>query len=103
MIELVSKASWLRHFLWAVFLGIILSFAIGFVENKLEPTILEVRRYGYPLAWRLIWFLQEPPATDYLFTNLVLDIVFWVVVSLLALAVLLRVVLPNLGMDASGN
>lgn|GEM_PF-2180030 len=100
---MASKSSWLRSLLGAMILGVLISLAMGFVENRLEATILEVRRYGYPLAWRLVWFLQEPPATEYLSSNLFLDIVFWFAVSFLTILALLRVVLPRLGRDASDN
>jgi len=65
-------------------LGVILSLATGLVV-KPEISIPEIRHYGYPLFWRET-NLNGP--TVYVLPNLAIDIAFWIVVSLIAFAVL---------------
>ena len=63
-------------------IGILMSFALGFVENIYIFGIPESNFYGYPLVWRSTHLLQQPQITEYNFTNLTLDISFWIVISL---------------------
>ena len=72
----------------AIVLGIIVSFALGFVENKSVVGIRESKHYGYPLVWRSVQFLQQPQITEYNFTNFALNAAFWTVVSLVAILIL---------------
>ena len=59
--------------------------ASGFVMNESGVGIPEIIRYGYPLVWR-VTDLNGP--TQYVLTNLVVDISFWISTSLVALIVL---------------
>ena len=72
----------------AIVLGILVSLALGFVENKSVVGIPESKHYGYPLVWRSIQFLQQPQITEYHFTNFTLNASFWIVVSLATILIL---------------
>ena len=72
----------------AIVLGILVSFALGVVENKSVVGIPESKHYGYPLVWRSVQFLQQPQITEYHFTNFTLNATFWIVVSLVAILIL---------------
>jgi hypothetical protein len=50
--------------------------------------IPEIKRYGHPLFW-LITNLNGP--SEYIITNLVLDMVFWVTISFIALFVISKI------------
>ena len=68
----------------AIMLGVILSLATGLVV-KPEISIPEIRHYGYPLFWRET-NLNGP--TVYVLPSLAIDIAFWIIVSLIAFAIL---------------
>jgi len=72
----------------AIILGILVSFALGFVENKYGVGIPESKHYGYLLVWRSVQFLQQPQITEYHFTNFTLNAAFWIIVSLVAILIL---------------
>ena len=76
----------------ATVLGVILSLATGLVV-KPEISIPEIRHYGYPLFWRET-NLNGP--TVYALPNLAIDIAFWMIVSLIAFAIL-EVAVTKLG------
>jgi hypothetical protein len=75
----------------AMVLGILLSFFMGFVENKYVFGIPESKYYGYPLVWRSVQFLQQPRITLYNFTNFTLDASFWIVICIVAILILGRI------------
>ncbi|MDH5460603.1 MAG: hypothetical protein OEZ29_05585 [Candidatus Bathyarchaeota archaeon] len=74
----------LKPLFGAIVLGVILSLATGLVI-KPEISIPEIRHYGYPLSWRET-NLNGP--TVYVLPNLAIDIAFWIIVSLIAFAIL---------------
>lgn len=74
-----------RFLFGAAALGILISLASGFVMNESGVGIPEINHYGYPLVWR-VTDLNGP--TQYVLTNLVVDISFWISTSLAALIVL---------------
>jgi hypothetical protein len=71
----------------AIVLGILVSFALGFVENRYGYGIPESKHYGYPLVWRSVQFLQQPQITEYNFTNFILDAAFWIVICMVAVLI----------------
>ena len=75
----------------AVVLGILVSFALGFVENRYGVGIPESKHYGYPLVWRSVQFLQLPQIIEYNFTNFALNAAFWIVVSLVTILILSKI------------
>ena len=64
----------IRAIIQGLALGIVVTLATGFVENKPEIGISEYHFYGYPFIWR-ITRLAMPDA--YIFYNLAIDILFW--------------------------
>lgn len=74
-------------------LGALLSLATGLIENRGEIGIPEIRQYGHPLVWRVTQTFQ---ATEYRLASLALDAAFWIIISLLSLALLQKVALPKL-------
>ncbi|UCC33910.1 MAG: hypothetical protein JSW53_02600 [Candidatus Bathyarchaeota archaeon] len=69
----------------AIVCGLLLSLATGIVENPPDASLIGYRFYGYPLVWRVTKTLQP---TELKFANLAVDIVFWIIASLLALIIL---------------
>lgn len=74
----------------AVILGLLISLITGLLPNESEMSIPEITRYGYPFVW-LVTNLNGP--TDYIISNLALDVVFWVAISIIASLVLTRVIM----------
>ena len=74
-----------------VVLGILVSFALGFVENRSVIGIPESKHYGYPMVWRSVQFLQQPQITEYNFTNFTLNTAFWIVIFIVAVLILGRI------------
>ena len=85
----------LKPLLGAIVLGGILSLATG-LAIKPEISIPEIRHYGYPLFWRET-NLNGP--TLYVLPNLAIDIAFWMIVSLIAFAIL-EIAVTKLGRTA---
>jgi membrane protein implicated in regulation of membrane protease activity len=65
------------------------SLVTGIIEHPPEASIIGAKYYGYPLVWRVI-MVAMPSHTDFLLTNLVIDVLFWVIGSLLTLIILMR-------------
>lgn len=82
----------------AIFCGIIISLVGGLVENGPEIGIVENKYYGYPLVWRVTRTLQP---TEFISVSLAIDVVFWIIISLLVLIILEKIVLPKLGMTVN--
>jgi len=76
-----------RPIFGAAICGVFISLATGLYERDII-SILEVRYYGHPLIWR-ITNLNGP--TEYVLTNLTIDAVVWVAVSLMASFIVQRV------------
>ena len=72
----------LKLILGALTLGVLASFATGLIPNDPGMSLPEIKRYGRPLFW-LITNLNGP--TEYVITNLLIDMVFWVTISFIAL------------------
>jgi hypothetical protein len=68
----------------AIMCSIFVSLTLGLVENTLSANIIGVKRYGYPLAWR-INIISQTVTTTYHVGNLVGDLMFWFFFSLLLL------------------
>lgn len=85
---------WWKVLLLAIILGVFLSLVTGLVANQ-QIGIPEVDRYGYPLIWRET-NLNGP--TEYILSNLVIDIAFWLTISLVGL-IILEFSLLKLGID----
>lgn len=73
--------------------GILISFAAGLVENQPEATVIGFRHYGYPLVWRVTKTVQP---TEFLLTSLMIDVAFWIVVSIFGLIFLKSMIFPKL-------
>jgi len=74
----------LRNLFGAVVCGVLVSLATGAIENPPEASIIGARYYGYPLAWR-VEMITMNNTTDFRFTNLAIDILFWLIISFMAL------------------
>jgi hypothetical protein len=72
----------LKFILSAVILGLFISLAAGLFPNESGISIPEIKHYGYPLPW-LVTNLNGP--TEYAIVNLVVDVVFWTIISLITL------------------
>jgi hypothetical protein len=88
--------AWARSLVFAIACGVLVSLATGLVENQPEISIIGFRHYGYPLVWQVTKTLQ--PA-DFVPTNLAIDTVFWIVISVFGLIFLERIVFPKLGIS----
>ena len=72
----------------AIVLGMLVSVALGFVENSSGVGIPESKQYGHPLVWRSVQFLQQPQITEYHVANFGVDAAVWIVVCLVAVLIL---------------
>jgi hypothetical protein len=72
----------LKIVLGALVLGFLVSFVTGFLTNESGIGIPEIKHYGRPIFW-LINNLNG--STECIITNLIIDIVFWVTISFIAL------------------
>jgi hypothetical protein len=62
----------------AIFSGILISVATGFIENPPNASIIGARYYGYPLAWRVIMIvLPSPLQYKFILSNLICDVIIW--------------------------
>lgn len=69
-------------------LGIFVSFATGLIPIESGMGMPEIKRYGRPIFW-LITNLNGP--TEYVITNLIIDMVFWATISFFALYLMHRI------------
>jgi len=83
LISVGSRNTVLRLFLGALVCGVTVSLVTGIIENPPDAfSIIGARYYGYPLVWRVTMTLQPD---DLWFSNLMVDIIFWIVISFAAL------------------
>lgn len=85
---LASRTRRLRLPLYAIICGIPLAVTTGIIENRPEASIIGAKYYGYPLVWRVTLTLQP---TEHNFTNLAVDMAFWVAVSFLVLIIIEKI------------
>ena len=71
----------------AMVCGILVSFATGLFRRNIM-SIPETKHYGNPLIWR-VTDLNGP--TEYVLSNLAVDSVFWIIISLLAFTFLVKI------------
>lgn len=87
------KTRRLKILVGAVVLGVLVSLATGIIENPPEAGIIGARYYGYPLAWRF----NLVNSTEFRFTNLAVDVSFWFAISLIALIIIEKALIPKFG------
>lgn len=77
-----------RVLVLAVIIGVCIGLFAGVVENRpTEATIPENKYYGFPFIWRRVdMFMGE----SYLLNELLLDILFWIAVSLIAVILIAK-------------
>ena len=78
-----------KFVLTSIILGILISFATGLIPNESVVGVPEIKRYGHPLFW-LITNLNEP--SDYVITNLIIDIVLRVTISFISLFLIGKII-----------
>lgn len=72
----------------AVILRTLISFITGFVPNESVVSVPEIKLYGYPFFWLMI---NLNGSADYIATNLIMDIIFWIIISFFALFMINKV------------
>jgi len=95
MTRLTSRILRFRSLVGAIVCGVLLSLVLGLVENPPEASIIGAKHYGYPLAWRVV-MISLTSRTDFNFSSLGIDIVFWIASLFIALVIIERIVLPEL-------
>jgi hypothetical protein len=65
-----------RRLIFTVVCSIILTLALGLVENSPSASIVGARSYGYPLAWRTV-ITSLTDIVNYSYVNFVVDLIFW--------------------------
>ncbi len=84
--ESASQTRRLRFIVVAIVFGVLLALATGLAENQPEASITIHKFYGYPLAWRVT---DLDGNTQFVLpTNFAIDIVFCIIISLLAMIIL---------------
>ena len=78
-----------KFVLTSIILGILISFATRLIPNESVVGVPEIKRYGHPLFW-LITNLNEP--SDYVITNLIIDIVLRVTISFISLFLIGKII-----------
>jgi lipopolysaccharide export LptBFGC system permease protein LptF len=78
-----------KSLIGVIFCGVVMSLVTGLIENPPQYSIIGAKHYGFPLVWR-VTMVTMPEYIQYTFVNLALDAFFWVVVSLVALMLLMR-------------
>lgn len=91
--ELASQILRFKSLVVAMFCGVLVSLATGFVENPPEASIIGFKYYGYPLVWRVTKTLQP---TEFRFASLAIDAAFWITISFLVSIILEKIALPRL-------
>ena len=71
-----------RLILVAVVLGVLISFATGFIPNRFVVGVPEIKFYGYPFFWLMIGL---DGSVNYVIASLFVDVVFWIIISFFAL------------------
>ena len=74
-----------------IILGLIITLAVGFIENRLGVGIPEFRYYGYPLVWRIVYFDSSFFSSMVVLNNLIVDMVIWTMVSLVVVFLMQKV------------
>ncbi len=69
--------------------GILVALVTGLVENPPEASIIGAEYYGHPFVWRIVRSTIDS-FVDYRFAELAVDVLFWIVISFIALAVVQR-------------
>lgn len=77
----------IKSIVGAIFCGVLVSLATGIIENSPGFSIIGARYYGYPLVWRVTMTLQPQ---EFRFVDLAIDVMFWIIVSLVALIILMN-------------
>lgn len=88
----------LELLLVAIGCGLLASLGTANIANESGSGLPEVNHYGYPLAWMVV-DLNGP--TEYILTNLAVNIVFWIIVSFGTLVLVRKIIFPNLGIETS--
>ena len=93
--RLASRISRFRSLVGAIVCGVLVSLALGLVENPPGASIIGARYYGYPLVWRVV-IISLTSRVDFRFTSLAIDMVFWIASSFLALMIIERIMVQEL-------
>ena len=79
----------LKAIMLAVVCGLVAALVTGFFENMPGVSIIGAKYYGFPLYWRVTMVLISPIDT-FVLTSLAINIVFWIVISLVVILLLER-------------
>lgn len=93
---MLIQASTLKLVLVAVASGFFAALGTGMISSASGIGIPEMKLYGYPLPW-IVTDLNGP--TQYVLTNLALNIVFWAAVLSISLVSLQKIMFPALGIE----
>ena len=89
--NLVTRILSKKPSVWIVLCGILSAIATGFIENPPEASITGAKYHGYPWVWRITPVPQTFQPIKYLLSDLLMDIIFWCIVTLIIFIVLSKV------------
>jgi len=93
VVDLTLQTLRLKSLIIVTICGILVSLVTGLFLNEPEASIIGFDYYGYPLAWRLTKTFQP---TEFILTNLAIDITFWIAICFFAFIILEKILIPKL-------